>query len=919
MVAEMRHWLERWQLLTPTSWIVIGLGSAWTLVFVGSVFGSVTMSSTDFLLLSLVPLALMFVLMLTRNHWPLFAAATGWMAIVSTAFYAEGFVVVTLVVAIAIPLLALSGLLARRYPATFLVLTLAATGFFGTAEAFLGLSVAPAADLLLAGLWLGTLWSYLVDSERRRMAWFTGLALTVIYVLLSFFEVFSSSAGLFIAAQDFRGSIWYMMSFLLLTVAPLPRAAIRRAAMGFVLVAVAVGGYATFRWITGQSGHELSNAFAQTTNNVIGDRVRLIGSFVGGKELAAWTSTAIPFCLACGLLFSGRRRAIALSACALCAVAMFGSDVRVALVAVVPAVAAVFALYQMSRAFPGTHLGTTLSALFAALVIGVGAFALTLGGNSDTAQRYQVLVTNPTQDPSYQARLYKWGNALVDIKDHPLGQGLGTAGRTQMRYGHYVNISNVDVDNSYLKVALEQGAGVMAFFIVGLVLLAWGLARRAVRSTEPLDAGLAIGAVGVLIAFAVLMFAGTYIEGLPALGAWLLVGVGSAGVTRRREPSTGQSVDAAAADGDLHGLRPGDPGPPGLVPSDPPAVAVPAGAVASAPPPATSLAPDDAEAALVTARALTIDAVAREVWSALNVAGVEGVLLKGASLADWLYDDGTVRSYSDVDMLVAPDQVAAAERVLGELGFEAGESLAPAETPHARPWQRARDAAVLDLHWTLPGACVAPPEVWQAVRAHAIFASVGGGEVRILDEPARALLVALHAAQHEQGKPLEDLARALERASVATWREAGALADRLHAAYGFSRGLRMLPTGSMLADRLGLPTDELLDVVAANPGDSLVMGIERLRNAPGLSRKLGLLGHELAPDPEFLRWRFPLARRGRIGLALTYAGRPGWLAWRAVPSARAWRNARSALPPDRRLPPGAPEEPGARGDDQASR
>ena len=52
-------------------------------------------------------------------------------------------------------------------------------------------------------------------------------------------------------------------------------------------------------------------------------------------------------------------------------------------------------------------------------------------------------------------------------------------------------------------------------------------------------------------------------------------------------------------------------------------------------------------------RALAIDRVAAEVYSALDTAGVAAILLKGSSVRQWLYPRGG-RSYCDTDVLV-PD------------------------------------------------------------------------------------------------------------------------------------------------------------------------------------------------------------------------------------------------------------------------
>jgi len=532
MTRRIRYELGRGWGQLPGALPALAFGIAWTVAVVAHERGSFT--SIPILLLLGVPLVLGFVMLLAGRWPPAGRLVLAWMGILAAALYTNLWIT-NLYVILGIPGLLVSAFLARRYPATFLVAALASTCFYGTTEAFLHFSTAVPADALLGGLWLGTIWSYLLDDKRRRTAPMTGMTLLSLYTLLSFFEIFLSPYGTTVGAQDFRGSTWYMMSFMLLAVAPLTRRTIQRAAIGFLGIAFVVGAYATFRWIFGQSHQEIQNALSQTTNNDVNGQLRLFGSFVAGKELAAWTSAAIPFCLACGLALRGRVRILALAGCALCAIGMFGADVRVALVGVVPAVLIVFALFQFSRAFSGVHLGTTLGALAAVAVIGVGAFAVTLGGQSTTAQRYKILLSHPTQDASYQARVFKWRDALADISKHPLGQGLGTSGRTQQRYGTFLNISNQDVDNSYLKIALEQGAAVALFYVVGYVLLAIGIGRRALRVRSPLDAALAIAAVAILVDFAILMFAGTYIEGLPALGIWLFVALGVAGVTRRSE------------------------------------------------------------------------------------------------------------------------------------------------------------------------------------------------------------------------------------------------------------------------------------------------------------------------------------------------------------------------------------------------
>ena len=112
----------------------------------------------------------------------------------------------------------------------------------------------------------------------------------------------------------------------------------------------------------------------------------------------------------------------------------------------------------------------------------------------------------------------------------------------------------------------------------------------------------------------------------------------------------------------------------------------------------------------------TLDAVAAEVLAAFRQAGVEALLLKGRALAILLYRAGEQRGYSHVDLLVAPDDLDAAEATLRGLGYENASSAQGIDdiggVVHADTWIRAtpgsNDQAMIDLHRWLPGARATP-------------------------------------------------------------------------------------------------------------------------------------------------------------------------------------------------------------------
>ncbi len=298
--------------------------------------------------------------------------------------------------------------------------------------------------------------------------------------------------------------------------------------------------------------------------------------------------------------------------------------------------------------------------------------------------------------------------------------------------------------------------------------------------------------------------------------------------------------------------------------------------------------------AMLTAWALRVDELTAELARAFDERQIAFLLLKGPVIARWLYDDGTVRSYSDCDVLVAPDQVGAAQAVLRGRGFEDVKSPMAHPRLESHGWKRAEHD--VDLHSTLIGIRASPRRVWDALWPTAETERVGGVDVHVLSVPARALHVALHAAQHgrDDQKPLEDLRRALELVPEQTWREAAALAESLQATAAFATGLRLLPPGAALAARLGLAAATSPDATLRLEPVPLALAFEHLASTPGWKQRLLIIMRELFPTVEFMRWWSPLARRGTAGLVAAYCWRPLWLVAHAGPGLVAWRRARRA-------------------------
>jgi hypothetical protein len=291
---------------------------------------------------------------------------------------------------------------------------------------------------------------------------------------------------------------------------------------------------------------------------------------------------------------------------------------------------------------------------------------------------------------------------------------------------------------------------------------------------------------------------------------------------------------------------------------------------------------------------LVNDALTARIVTALRAAGVESVLLKGASVRRWLYD-GDERRSDDVDLLVAGRDREAIDAALLAVGLRyLGPSALGPGRPYRQLWEHPETTIVLELHESLTGIGVSNEQAWAVLSQETEEVALAGTRVMMLDGAARTLHLALHAAQHgrESERTLEDLQRGLERLPEARWREAATLAGRLGALPAFVAGLTLLPAGTDLVRRLSLETEEPGDVaLRAATAPPVAQGLAWLMALPGAAAKARFLVRALVPPRVFMRAWDPLARRGATGLALAYLRRPFWLL-RYLPAAvGAWRRA----------------------------
>jgi O-antigen ligase len=154
-------------------------------------------------------------------------------------------------------------------------------------------------------------------------------------------------------------------------------------------------------------------------------------------------------------------------------------------------------------------------------VAGVALFTTVVGSDSD---RYGAILS-PSGDPSYEQHIGKWGEVLDQLEGDPFGKGLGTAGRVaEQGVAPYLTVGSYNIDNTYLKIAFEQGFPILALFMLAMIAMLIELGRRAIRTRSPELRALAIGAAGTTVAALALFVTGQYMEELSALILWVVLG-----------------------------------------------------------------------------------------------------------------------------------------------------------------------------------------------------------------------------------------------------------------------------------------------------------------------------------------------------------------------------------------------------------
>jgi hypothetical protein len=151
---------------------------------------------------------------------------------------------------------------------------------------------------------------------------------------------------------------------------------------------------------------------------------------------------------------------------------------------------------------------------------------------------------------------------------------------------------------------------------------------------------------------------------------------------------------------------------------------------------------------------LTLTAELLRLLDAMAAAGVRALAYKGPALAVQAYGTITARRFNDLDILVLPEAVEAAARVLARAGYRAMHEFTPAEervfrrTDGDYPFVHATTGAVVELHCRVSSERflidLPTPELME--RAEQVI--LGGRGVSVPCEQDHVLVLALHGAKH---------------------------------------------------------------------------------------------------------------------------------------------------------------------------
>ena len=282
---------------------------------------------------------------------------------------------------------------------------------------------------------------------------------------------------------------------------------------------------------------------------------------------------------------------------------------------------------------------------------------------------------------------------------------------------------------------------------------------------------------------------------------------------------------------------------------------------------------------------------------AFNDAGIAVIILKGAALAEGVYNDPGARVYGDLDILLKKEDLERGRELLSRLNYTSNQTAGAQDHyrthhHHLAPMIHQETSVVVELHWNVNNRINVDIDAW---RNRSVLADIAGCRVRVLGWTDLILHLCLHlfssGETRNSMRGIYDIYRALQCAGMSMdWTLFDAEAYRygvreeVYPALQTTRNL-FDPGGSRVVWPAFLPADASL--VAQM--ESIVFSIDNRTPYPGslvaiqaekrLGKKILGLWKRFFPNPTQMAMHYGVAESS-WRVYLYYLFRPLQLFWR---------------------------------------
>ncbi len=187
--------------------------------------------------------------------------------------------------------------------------------------------------------------------------------------------------------------------------------------------------------------------------------------------------------------------------------------------------------------------------------------------------------------------------------------------------------------------------------------------------------------------------------------------------------------------------------------------------------------------------------VTAELAMSLESAGVQTIVLKGPTVGLLAYGDVSMRTFSDIDLLVRPDDLAATIMHLISRGYKRDYdiSLEPTLKEHLHALEFSDGKHKVEVHPALLPRHLHFDIGWSEIISRSQRLSIGNGEVSALASDQMLVFLCAHGAKHmwSGARWIADVANLIGRLSNDDVEGAERLSRRTHSRQLLSLGLRI--------------------------------------------------------------------------------------------------------------------------------